>query len=57
MSPRRAKLARAVLAGVVLLLELPLLLPLLVGWLLTGVILRLYRLARRTSRRPDDGDR
>jgi hypothetical protein len=46
MTAGRGKLTRAVLVGVALLLELPLLLPFIVGWLLTGAILRLYRLAR-----------
>jgi hypothetical protein len=38
--------ARAVLAGVVLILELPLLLPFLIGALVSGMILRVSRLAR-----------
>ena len=45
MTTGRGKFMRAALASVGLLLELPLLLPFIVGWLLTGVILRLHRLA------------
>jgi hypothetical protein len=45
MTGRRGKFMRAALATVGLLLELPLLAPFIVGWLLTGAILGLYRLA------------
>jgi hypothetical protein len=44
---RRDELARAAVAGVLLILELPLLLPFLVGAVLSGLVVRLYRLARR----------
>jgi hypothetical protein len=53
MRSRRGMVARAVLAGVLLLLELPFLLALIVGALLSGVILRLQQLAcRQRTRQP-----
>jgi hypothetical protein len=52
MTAGRGKFLRAALAGVGLLLELPLLMPLIVGWLLTGAILRLHRLAHPDKRPP-----
>jgi hypothetical protein len=46
---KRDKLGRAMVAGLVLILELPLLLPFLVGAAVTGVIVRVDRLARRRA--------
>jgi hypothetical protein len=46
---KRDELGRTVVAGLVLILELPLLLPLLVGAVVSGVIVRVDRLARRRA--------
>jgi hypothetical protein len=47
MRARGGTAVRAAVAGVALLLGLPLLLPMLAGALITGVIARLYELTRR----------
>jgi hypothetical protein len=57
MPARRATAVRAGLAGVALLLELPLLLPVLAGALITGLIARLYELTRRGDGRAAGTDR
>ena len=46
---KRDKLARTMVAGVMLILELPLLLPFIVGAVISGVIVRVARLARRRA--------
>jgi hypothetical protein len=46
---KRDKLFRTMVAGVILILELPLLLPFIVGAVVSGLILRVARLARRRA--------
>jgi len=47
MTMRRGKLLRTLFAGVMLILELPLLLPFIAGAAVTGAIVRVARLVRR----------
>jgi hypothetical protein len=57
MLAKRGTAVRAGLAGVVLLLELPLLLPVFAGALITGAIARLFQLTRRADDPAVRGDR
>ena len=57
MRARRGTAVRAGIAGIVLVLGLPLLLPVFVGALITGVIARLHELTRRRDGRAAGADR
>jgi hypothetical protein len=46
---KRDKLVRTMVAGVILILELPLMLPFIVGAVVSGLMLRVARLARRRA--------